>query len=69
VILLDKDQSALDEAKKVIPGAILVPADLLNWVETKKALEAIGHVDHLVNNAGVNKREEFLNITPEAIDL
>jgi len=69
VILVDKDEAALKEAKKVIPDATTVVVDLLDWDATKKALETLGHVDHLVNNAGVNKREEFLDVTPEALDL
>ena len=69
VILVDKDEAGLSEAKKVIPDALTMLIDLLDWEGTKKVLEGIGHVDHLINNAGVNKREEFLSVTPESLDL
>jgi len=69
VILVDKDELGLSEAKKEIPGALTYPIDLLDWEGTKKVLETIGHVDHLVNNAGVNKRQGFLEVTPEALDF
>ena len=69
VILLDKDEAQLKEALKTIPSASIVAVNLLDWDATKKALKSIGHVDHLINNAGVNQRQTFMDITPEAMDL
>jgi len=69
VILLDKSEAQLAEAKKILPNALTVAVDLLDWNATREAVKGIGHVDHLINNAGVNKRQPFMEVTPDAIDL
>lgn len=69
VILLDKDEGALNEIKTALPKIQTVAADLLNWDQTRAAVKTIGRVDHLVNNAGVNRREEFMSVKPESIDF
>jgi len=69
VILLDKNLDQLEAAKKLLSNASIVVVDLLDWDATRAALKNIGHVDHLVNNAGVNKRQPFMEVTPDAIDL
>ena len=52
-----------------MPGVETIAADLLNWDQTRQAVKSIGRVDHLVHNAGVNRREDFMNVKPESIDL
>lgn len=42
--------------------------DLGDWHATKKALQNIGHIDGVVNNAGVALLAPFLEIKPEEID-
>jgi len=69
VIILDKDEVQLKNVKAEFPDITTITADLLNWEETKKALANIGPIDHLVNNAGVNRREGFMNVSSENIDF
>jgi len=44
-----------------------VCVDLTNWDETKKAVEQLGQIDLLVNNAAVLYRQTFLDIDQESI--
>jgi len=69
VVVLDKDVEQLAKVKSEFPSVITVTADLSNWDETRKALETVGPIDHLVNNAGVNRRESFMNVSSQNIDF
>ena len=42
--------------------------DLGDLDATKKAVESLGPINLLVNNAGVGKLQHFLDVTPEAYD-
>lgn len=45
-----------------------VVCDLSDWDATEKAVSAIGPLDLLVNNAGVNILEHFLDVTKESFN-
>ena len=42
--------------------------DLEDWNATRTVVDAIGHIDLLVNNAGVNVLESFLDIQQDSFD-
>jgi NAD(P)-dependent dehydrogenase (short-subunit alcohol dehydrogenase family) len=57
---------------KRLPGGLFLPADLRNAAETsalaRKAIEACGGIDVLVNNAAVSDRATLEQLTPELFD-
>jgi len=69
VIILDKDPSLLKDVKQKYPTWTTIEADLLDWEGTKKALKGVEVCHHIVNNAGVNFRQDILDVTEEKIDF
>ena len=69
VYALDKNEEGLAALKKDLPNVITVTIDLQNWNETKKIVEALGPVHHLVNNAGIVRGATFLDISEQDVDL
>ena len=57
-------QSLLQE----VPGIHSVVVDLQDWDAAKKAVQEIGHIDLLVNNAGIAILESFLDIKDDSFD-
>ena len=51
-----------------VSGITTVCVDLGDLDATKKAVESLGPINLLVNNAGVGKLQHFLDVTPEAYD-
>jgi len=45
-----------------------VCVDLSDWDSTRKAVEALGQIDLLVNNAGVYREQPFLEVDQESFD-
>jgi L-xylulose reductase len=68
VYALSKSAQNLDSLAKEEPSIKTINVDLEDWEATKKAVEAVGHIDLLVNNAGVNILESFLDIQQESFD-
>jgi L-xylulose reductase len=68
VIALSKTKENLDQLKKELPEVTTLCADVLNWNETREAVESVGRVDLLVNNAGINMKGTVLEATPEDFD-
>ncbi|MDH4073384.1 MAG: SDR family oxidoreductase [Gammaproteobacteria bacterium] len=73
VSILDCDEEALAQTRSVLPGlAATIKADVSDFGQVKKALakaiEHMGSVDVLINNAGISIRHDFLDITPENWD-
>ena len=68
VIALSLNQAHLDTLKAECPSVETVACDLTDWEATRAAVEALGPVHCLVNNAGVGGFSPFLEITPAEID-
>lgn len=68
VYALSKTPEHLKSLHQEIPGVHIVCVDLTDWEATQKAVTDIGHIDLLVNNAGVAILEPFLDIKPESLD-
>lgn len=68
----DGAMTAVDEAQKEGTRAIAIKADLGKVEEAielaNKAIEFLGGIDVLVNNAGITMTLEFENVTPEQYD-
>lgn len=50
------------------PSIHPVCVDLTDWNATQKAIDAIGPIDLLVNNAGVAILQPFLDVEQDAFD-
>jgi len=50
------------------PAIRPVCVDLVDWVKSQSAVQSLGHVDLLVNNAGFTVIEPFLDVTPDSFD-
>ena len=68
VVALSRTQEDLDNLKADF-GCETVTVDLADVEATKTAVEGIGDIDLLVNNAGVSILESFLDVSVEAFDL
>lgn len=69
VIALSRTRKHLDSLVLEVPDIEVICVDLADWEATRKAIQSIGPVDCLVNNAAVALLEPFLEIKPENIDL
>lgn len=69
VIALSRTESYLESLKKECPGIDTVVVDLSNWQATRDAIEKIGAVQLLVNNAAVTSVKPFLEVKEEDINL
>lgn len=47
----------------------MIKADLLDWEGTRTALATCEACHHIVNNAGVNFRQDILDVTEDKLDL
>lgn len=68
VVALSKTQANLDTLKAEVPSIHTVCVDLADWDKTKKAVEELGNIDLLVNNAGYGIINPFGTIGPEDFD-
>lgn len=68
IFVIDKDANLLSQLQKEFPVVKLAQVDVLQWEETRKAVEAFGPVDHVINNAGIAEPEDILEVTSEGID-
>uniref|UniRef100_T1JFL0 Histone-binding protein RBBP4-like N-terminal domain-containing protein n=1 Tax=Strigamia maritima TaxID=126957 RepID=T1JFL0_STRMM len=68
VIALSRTASHLQSLKAEYSNIEIVPVDVSNWNETKSAVEKYLPIHLLVNNAGTNIPESFLDVKPESID-
>ena len=51
-----------------VKGVITMCIDVSDIEATRKAVDSVGPVHLLVNNAGVTELQSFLEVTPEAYD-
>jgi meso-butanediol dehydrogenase/(S,S)-butanediol dehydrogenase/diacetyl reductase len=73
VIVLDRDDNACSEIQRQLPKlAGTVAADVSDLAQVRAALaqavQLMGAVDVLINNAGISIRHNFLDITPDEWD-
>ena len=73
VVVLDRDERGRAEIQRQLPQLSgTVAADVANLQQVKsafaQALQLMGGVDVLINNAGISIRHKFLDITPEEWD-
>lgn len=68
IYVIDKDANLLKQLHDEFPMVKSVNVDLLDWEETRKAVESFGPVDHVINNAGIPEAERVLEITSGGID-
>ena len=45
-----------------------VCVDLVDWQKTQSAVQSLGHIDLLVNNAGVAAIEAIVDVTSDSFD-
>ena len=67
-IIIGRDQTKLDAAvKKMGANALAISFDLTNLAEIPRLVEGLvqqfGKIDVLVNNAGINMKKEFMEVT------
>ncbi|KAL3870321.1 hypothetical protein ACJMK2_038396 [Sinanodonta woodiana] len=67
-VALSKTQEHLDSLKKEVPRIQTVMVDLADWTATRHALEKIGKIDLLVNNAAIAIASPFLETTKDELD-
>ncbi len=73
VSILDRDEKALANSGDALPGlAAAIKGDVSNLAQVQaafgEAIDSMGSVDILINNAGISIRHEFLEITAEEWD-
>nr|XP_018910307.1 PREDICTED: L-xylulose reductase-like [Bemisia tabaci] len=68
VIAVSVIQKELDDLVEEVPSVQPICVDLAKWDETKTALEKVGPVDGLVNNAGIALLSPFFDITEDEFD-
>ena len=73
VVVLDRDVKAGEHIQRELPGLSgVVNADVSKLEQVQaafaKAVQMMGAVDVLINNAGISIRHNFLDITPEEWD-
>lgn len=73
VVVLDRDAKARERIRQELPdlaGTVDADVSKLKQVETAvaDAVEMMGGLDVLINNAGISIRHNFLDITPEEWD-
>ncbi|XP_034049600.1 L-xylulose reductase isoform X2 [Thalassophryne amazonica] len=68
VVAVTRTQADLDSLTQECPSIIPVCVDLSHWEATAAALQDIGPVDLLVNNAAQSKLQPFLDVTPDEFD-
>jgi len=70
VVILDKDREAGEKLPAELPGLTkFIPCDVsdLDQVQNamREAIQVVGGIDVLINNAGISLRHAFLDITRE----
>ena len=58
----------LKSLKEECPSIITICQDIGEWNETREAVEKLPAMDGLVNNAGINTQQAFLDVTEDKLD-
>jgi len=69
VFAIDKNAELIAKLKKDLPKVNAQVVDITDWETTRKVIESFGPLDHLVNNAGVLKTQEFMEISEEVASM
>jgi len=69
VIVISKSVESLNQVKAAMPNAKIFCHNLTEWDSTRKLIESLGPLDHLVNNAGVSLNNSLLTATEQEFDL
>ncbi|KAK3581448.1 hypothetical protein CHS0354_031772 [Potamilus streckersoni] len=67
-VALSKTPENLESLKIEVPGIQTILVDLANWTATRHALENVGKIDLLVNNAGILIMSPFLETKKDDLD-
>ncbi|XP_052069132.1 D-erythrulose reductase-like [Mytilus californianus] len=65
---LSRTQADLDSLISEVPNINVINVDLQDWYKSRQEVSKIGHIDLLVNNAGVTMRSLFIDTPKENID-
>merc|ERR1712038_2188637 len=57
-----------ESLKKECPSITTICQDIGNWEETRVKVETLPVMDGLVNNAGINTQQSFLDVTEDKLD-
>ncbi|XP_046736950.1 L-xylulose reductase-like [Diprion similis] len=68
VIAVSRTQKHLDTLAQEDPSIEIIRGDVADWKTTRDAMEGVGRIDLLVNNAAVTKLDAFLDVRPEDVD-
>ncbi|KAJ8300740.1 hypothetical protein KUTeg_022259 [Tegillarca granosa] len=68
VYVIGRSQENLEKLKTENPSINTIQVDVTNWDETKTAVEQIGVVDLLVNNAGIFDQTNFVDVEIDKFD-
>jgi len=69
LFVLDNNQTLLEDLRTSMPNATIICQDLLEWDATRRTIEALGPLDHLVNNAGTIQANLLIDATESEFDL
>ena len=58
----------LESLKKECPSINTICQDIGDWNGTRAAVEKLPVMDGLVNNAGINTQQSFLEVTEDKLD-
>ncbi|MGH6919237.1 MAG: SDR family NAD(P)-dependent oxidoreductase, partial [Geminicoccaceae bacterium] len=72
LVLVGRTQATLEATRAMVAGqggeAAALVCDVTDAAEVKAGIEALPHIDVLVNNAGTNIPEDFLEVSEEHLD-
>ncbi|XP_046468749.1 L-xylulose reductase-like isoform X1 [Neodiprion pinetum] len=69
VIAVSRTQKHLDTLFQEDPKIEIITADLADWESTRAAIEGVGRIDLLVNNAAAARLDRFLDVKPDDVDV
>lgn len=73
VFAVAKSQANLDKLKSEFPTVNIIAVDLADWEATRQAVEKVGSIDLLVNNAAALDQARampaFVDVTKESLDI
>ena len=68
VVVLDRNGESLKKLQEALPTVQTATCDVQDWNDTRKTVQSLGPVDHLVNNAGIFSFIPFMQIEEKDFD-